>query len=151
MFSSSKETCALRQSLLLASTLEVLQVLKQLYDDEQLNFSSHLLAKEDDYAIDNAKRGQFMNLYLWATSKNCRTCLKLWTRTGHSTTTLHIVYRLKDTLQAIVVTAKHLENQNIFIASPALRFTCPDHCITSKSDFHHVSHPHLDSPQHPHP
>ena len=53
-FSSSKETCALRQSLLSASTLEVLQVLKQLYKDEQLNFVSHLLAKEDDYAINHA-------------------------------------------------------------------------------------------------
>jgi len=29
-------------------------VLKQLYKDEQLNFVSHLLAKEDDYAINHA-------------------------------------------------------------------------------------------------
>jgi hypothetical protein len=40
IFSSSKETCALRciqaGSLLSASTLEVLQVLKQLYKDENL-------------------------------------------------------------------------------------------------------------------
>ena len=62
MFSSSKETCGLRRSLLSASTLEVLQVLKQLYDDEQLNFSSRLLAKEDDYAIDNATEGAIHEL-----------------------------------------------------------------------------------------
>jgi hypothetical protein len=54
IFSSSKETCALRRSLLSASTLEVLQVLKQLYKDEHLQFVSHLLAKEDDYTIDHA-------------------------------------------------------------------------------------------------
>jgi hypothetical protein len=29
-------------------------VLKQLYKDEQLNFVSRLLAKEDDYVIDHA-------------------------------------------------------------------------------------------------
>ena len=29
-------------------------MLKQLYKDEQLNFVSRLLAKEDDYAIDHA-------------------------------------------------------------------------------------------------
>src|SRR5712691_8225705 len=54
IFSSSKETCALRRSLLSASTLEVLQVLKQLYKEEHLQFVSHLVAKEDDYAIDHA-------------------------------------------------------------------------------------------------
>ena len=54
MFSSSKETCALRRNLLSASTLEVLQVLKQLYKEENLQFVSHLVAKEDDYAIDHA-------------------------------------------------------------------------------------------------
>ena len=32
-------------------------MLKQLYNNEQLNFSSRLLAKEDDYAIDNATEG----------------------------------------------------------------------------------------------
>jgi hypothetical protein len=53
IFSSSKETCALRRSPLSASTLEVLQVWKQLYK-ENLQFVSHLLAKEDDYAIDHA-------------------------------------------------------------------------------------------------
>lgn len=54
IFSSSKETCALRRSLLSASTLEVLQVLKQLYKEENLQFVTHLLANEDDYAIDRA-------------------------------------------------------------------------------------------------
>ena len=54
IFSSSKETCALRRSLLSASTLEVLQFLKQLFKDEQFQFVSHLIAKEDDYAIDHA-------------------------------------------------------------------------------------------------
>ncbi len=46
----------------MASTLEVLQVLKQLYDNEQLNFSSRLLAKEDDYAINNATEGAIHEL-----------------------------------------------------------------------------------------
>ena len=44
----------MRCSLLSASILEVLKVLKQLYKGEQLQFVSHLLAKEDDYAIDHA-------------------------------------------------------------------------------------------------
>jgi hypothetical protein len=35
-------------------TLEVLRGLKQLYKDEHLQFVSHLLAKEDDYAIGHA-------------------------------------------------------------------------------------------------
>ena len=43
-----------RQNLLSASTLEVFQVLKQVHKDEQLDFVSHLLAKEDNYAIDHA-------------------------------------------------------------------------------------------------
>jgi uncharacterized protein YaeQ len=54
IFSSSKETCALRRSLLSASVLEILQVLKHLYKEEHLQFSSHLVAKEEDYAIDHA-------------------------------------------------------------------------------------------------
>ena len=54
IFSSSKETCTLRRSLRFASTLEVLQVLKQLYKEENLQFVSHLLTKEDDSAIDHA-------------------------------------------------------------------------------------------------
>jgi hypothetical protein len=62
IFSSSKETFALRRSLLSASTLEVLQVLKQLYKDESLQFVSHLLAKEDDYAIDHATETAILEL-----------------------------------------------------------------------------------------
>ena len=49
-----REICALQRSLLSASTLEVLRVLKQLYKGEHLHFVSHLLAKNDDYAIDHA-------------------------------------------------------------------------------------------------
>ena len=33
--------------------LEILQVLKHLYKEEHLQFSSHLIAKEEDYAIDH--------------------------------------------------------------------------------------------------
>ena len=53
IFSPSKETCALRHSLRSTSMLEVLQVLKQLYKEENLQSISHLLAKEDDSAIDH--------------------------------------------------------------------------------------------------
>jgi len=42
--------------------LEVLQVLKQLYKGEHLQFVSHLLAKEDDYAIDHATEGAIHEL-----------------------------------------------------------------------------------------
>ena len=64
IFSSSKETCALRCSLLSASTLEVLQFLKQLYKDKHLQFVSHLIAKEDDYAIDHATETAIHELIL---------------------------------------------------------------------------------------
>ena len=37
-------------------------MLKQLYDNEQLNFSSRLLAKKDDYAINNATEGAIHEL-----------------------------------------------------------------------------------------
>jgi hypothetical protein len=53
---------ALRRSLLSASTLEVLQVLKQLYKGEHLQLVSHLLAKDDDYAIDHATEGTIHEL-----------------------------------------------------------------------------------------
>ncbi len=49
-------------SLLSASTLEVLQVLKQLYSDEHLNSVSCLLAKEDDYVIDHASEAAIHKL-----------------------------------------------------------------------------------------
>lgn len=54
IFSSSKETCTLRRSLLSAATLEVLQVLKYLYKQDQLDFTSHWVAKEVDYSLDSA-------------------------------------------------------------------------------------------------
>ncbi len=42
-----------RRIVLLASMLEILQVLKQLYEDH-LQFVFHLLAKVDDYDIDHS-------------------------------------------------------------------------------------------------
>jgi hypothetical protein len=36
----------------LATTIEMLQVLKHLYQREQLNFTAGLLAKEEDYTIE---------------------------------------------------------------------------------------------------
>jgi hypothetical protein len=53
-FSSSKETCVLRRSLLSIGTLEVLQVLKHLYKAERLDFTSHSIAKEENYSIEKA-------------------------------------------------------------------------------------------------
>ena len=41
-FSSSKETCTFHQNKITLVFLEVLQVLKYVYCQEQLNFSSHL-------------------------------------------------------------------------------------------------------------
>jgi hAT family C-terminal dimerisation region len=54
VFSSSKETCVLRRSLLSAGMLEVLQVLKHHYKEERLDFISHWIANEDDYLIEMA-------------------------------------------------------------------------------------------------
>jgi hypothetical protein len=62
IFSSSKETCALRRSLLSASMLEVLQVLKHLYKQEHLDFTSYLVAKEEDYLIENATAAAIQEL-----------------------------------------------------------------------------------------
>ncbi len=62
IFSSSKETCALRRSLLSASMMEILQVLKQLYKEEHLQFVSHLIAKEEDYTIDHATEAAVQEL-----------------------------------------------------------------------------------------
>ena len=53
-FSSSKETCILRRSLLSTGTLKVLQVLKHLYKEECIDFMSHWIAKEEDYLIEKA-------------------------------------------------------------------------------------------------
>lgn len=52
VFSSSKETCTLRRSQLDPTTIEMLQVLKHLYQRERLNFTTGLLAKEEDYTIE---------------------------------------------------------------------------------------------------
>ena len=52
VFSSSKETCSLRRSQLGPTTIEMLQVLKHLYQREQLSFTTGLLAMEEDYTIE---------------------------------------------------------------------------------------------------
>ena len=52
VFSSSKETCTLRRSQLGPTTIEMLQVLKYLYQQEQLNFTTGILATEEDYTIE---------------------------------------------------------------------------------------------------
>ena len=51
VFSSSKETCTLRRSQLSPTTIEMLQVLKYLYQREQLDFTTGILAMEEDYTI----------------------------------------------------------------------------------------------------
>ena len=51
VFSSSKETCTLRCSQLGPTTIEMLQVLKHLYQRERLDFSTGLLVTEEDYMI----------------------------------------------------------------------------------------------------
>jgi len=48
---SSKETCTLPRSQLGPTTLEILQVLKHLYQRERLDFTTGILAKED-YTIE---------------------------------------------------------------------------------------------------
>jgi len=52
VFSSSKETCTLRRSQLGPTTIEMLQVLKHLYQRERLSFTTGLLAMEEDYTIE---------------------------------------------------------------------------------------------------
>ncbi|KAI9428738.1 hypothetical protein H4582DRAFT_1798371, partial [Lactarius indigo] len=54
IFSSSKETCALRRNLLSPALLEVLQVLKHVYRQGRLDFMSGLVAAEEDYSIEYA-------------------------------------------------------------------------------------------------
>jgi hypothetical protein len=54
VFSSSKETCILRRSLLSAGLLEGFQVLKHLYKEERIDFTSYWIANEDDYSIEKA-------------------------------------------------------------------------------------------------
>jgi hypothetical protein len=62
IFSSSKETCIVRRSLLSASLVEILQVLKQLYKEERLDFTSHWIAKEEDYSIEHATEAAIREL-----------------------------------------------------------------------------------------
>jgi hypothetical protein len=52
VFSSSKETCTLRRSQLDPTTIEMLQVLKYLYQRERLSFTAGVLATEEDYTIE---------------------------------------------------------------------------------------------------
>jgi hypothetical protein len=78
IFSSSKETCALRRSLLSASTLEVLQVLKQLYKGEQLQFVSHLLARRMTTQLITQLRRQYMSSSLRGIWRSCGICLIIW-------------------------------------------------------------------------
>lgn len=54
IFSSSKEICTLRHSLLSSLMLEVLQVLKHIYKAKRLDFASHWVTHEDDYLIESA-------------------------------------------------------------------------------------------------
>ncbi|KAH9061047.1 hypothetical protein EDB87DRAFT_1560851, partial [Lactarius vividus] len=51
IFSSGKETCALRRNLLSPALLEVLQVLKHVYRQGRLDFMSGLVATEEDYSV----------------------------------------------------------------------------------------------------
>ena len=51
VFSSSKESCVLRQSLLSTSVVELLKVVKHFYKDECLDLTSHWIANEDDYSV----------------------------------------------------------------------------------------------------
>ena len=51
MFSSSKETDTLRRNRLHPSLMEALQVLKYRYKQERLNFTGHLVAREEDYSV----------------------------------------------------------------------------------------------------
>ena len=52
MFSSSKETDTLRRNRLSPQVMEALQILKYYYKQEQLNFTSRLVAREEDYTIE---------------------------------------------------------------------------------------------------
>jgi hypothetical protein len=52
----------MRQSLLSTGMLEVLQVLKHLYKEERLDFTSHWIANEDDYSIEKATEAAISEL-----------------------------------------------------------------------------------------
>lgn len=53
MFSSSKETCTLCWNILSLALLEVLQVLKHIFKEGRLDFTSHLIITEEDYSIES--------------------------------------------------------------------------------------------------
>jgi hypothetical protein len=53
MFLSSKETCTLHRNILSLALLEVLQVLKHIFKEGRLNFTSHLIVTEEDYSIES--------------------------------------------------------------------------------------------------
>ncbi|KAJ7454124.1 hypothetical protein FB451DRAFT_1184885 [Mycena latifolia] len=52
VFSSSKETYTLRRSRLLPELLEILQLLKYMYQELRLDFMADFVAKEEDYVIE---------------------------------------------------------------------------------------------------
>ncbi|KAH8991113.1 hypothetical protein EDB86DRAFT_2806845 [Lactarius hatsudake] len=67
IFSSNKETCALRRNILSSALLEILQVLKHVYEQGRFDFTSGLLvATEDDYSIESAavQRQRLMSSFL---------------------------------------------------------------------------------------
>jgi hypothetical protein len=45
-----------------AATIEVLQVLKHLYKQDRLDFTSHWIAKEEDYSIEMASEAAIREL-----------------------------------------------------------------------------------------
>jgi hypothetical protein len=52
VFSSSKETCSMHRSWLDSTTMEMLQVLKHLYQQGRLNFTAGILTAVGDYTIE---------------------------------------------------------------------------------------------------
>jgi hypothetical protein len=52
----------MRRSLLSAGMLEVLQVLKHVYKEERLDFTSHWIANEEDYSIEKATEAAISEL-----------------------------------------------------------------------------------------
>jgi len=52
VFSSSKETCTQHRSQLGPTTMEMLQILKHLYQQDRLDFTTGILAMEEDYTIE---------------------------------------------------------------------------------------------------
>lgn len=56
MFSLSKETCTLHRNILSLALLEVLQVLKHIFKEGRLDFTSHLIITEEDYSIESVTK-----------------------------------------------------------------------------------------------